>query len=557
MDAVEANGNVGTVRLVNDVDLGTTCVEVPAGMNLTVEGGNHTISLNNASKNEGGNPGIAAFNESTSLEGLKKGTTLTVNNVNFEGKENNECGHGVIVGGQGGVTVALNNCNYKNLHEAVYCNNVNDANAVKNSITISGGTFTGVAYSYSVDDGSTTGARTDMHDFNVTGITEGMEPETFAVATVEGIGYKTLDEAMTAAQNATDKTVKLLKDVQLDSMLTIDQEGLTLDLNGHKIEASASFSGADKNHSHLVDITADKVTIKGGTLAAGDKNNHTLNIWDADNVIVENMTVDGSKAGLGGAPIVIGGSDVDLNGKIVVTTGKNSWGSINVDSTKDRDGNPKASTLDVNGAITFDGENPSNYGIYVEDKEKVNDKDKMVVTFNKGASVAVTNNSKPGFVYLKLIDDVEAGTEGTDNVGLGSDGQGGFIQKVVSSGSHHNYQWQYNADKHWQLCSDCGSVINEGTHNFQWKQDENGVGYQQCADCGYRKSATQTAAAATTNNATASASASASTTTAATATAAIPQTSDASNPLLWVVLLVISGSAFGGLMVYKKKKENC
>lgn len=553
-DAVNAiENNAGTIRLVNDVDLGTTAVQVPKGMNLTVEGNNHTITLNNDAAN-GGNPGIAAFNESASMEGLKAGTTLVVNNVNFEGKVNNECGHAVIVGGQGDVTVALNNCNYTNLHEAVYCNNVNDARAEKNSITINGGTFTNVAYSYSVDDGATTGARTDKHDFVVTGITEGVEPETFAVATVDGVGYKTLGDAMTAAQNAKDKTVKLLKDVQLDSMLTINQENLTLDLNGHTISASDSFAGTG-NSAHLVDITADNVTIKGGTLVAGDKNNHTLNIWDADNVNVESMTVDGSKAGLGGAPIVIGGSDVDLNGKIVITTGKNSWGSINVDSTKDRNGNPKASTLDVNGAITFDGENPSNYGIYVEDKENVNDKDKMVVTFNKGASVAVTNNSKPGFVYLKFIDDVEASAEGTENVGLVSDGQDGFIKQASSSGSHHNYQWQYNADKHWQLCSDCGSVINEGTHNFQWKQDENGVGYQQCAECGYRKSATQTAAA--TNNATASASASASTTTNATATAAIPQTSDASNPLLWVVLLVISGSAFGGLMVYKKKKEDC
>ena len=191
----------------------------------------------------------------------------------------------------------------------------------------------------------------------------------------------------------------------------------------------------------------------------------------------------------------------------------------------------------------------------VQDKKDVG-KDEMKVTFNKGSSVAVTNNSKPGFVVLAIEDGVESTTEGAENAGLVPDANGNFVKQVSSSGSHHNYQWMHNNDKHWQLCSDCGSVINEGTHNFQWKQDENGVGYQQCADCGYRKSATQTAAAAT-NNATASASASASTTTNATATAAIPQTSDASNPLLWVVLLVISGSAFGGLMVYKKKKENC
>lgn len=91
-DAVNAiENNAGTIRLVNDVDLGTTAVQVPKGMNLTVEGNNHTITLNNDAAN-GGNPGIAAFNESASMEGLKAGTTLVVNNVNFEGKVNNECG---------------------------------------------------------------------------------------------------------------------------------------------------------------------------------------------------------------------------------------------------------------------------------------------------------------------------------------------------------------------------------------------------------------------------------------------------------------------------------
>lgn len=115
----------------------------------------------------------------------------------------------------------------------------------------------------------------------------------------------------------------MIDNVYLDEMLVITSSNLKLDLNGHTISASDSFAGTG-NSAHLVDITADNVTIKGGTLVAGDKNNHTLNIWDADNVNVESMTVDGSKAGLGGAPIVIGGSDVDLNGKIVITTGKNS-----------------------------------------------------------------------------------------------------------------------------------------------------------------------------------------------------------------------------------------
>lgn len=547
-DAVNAiENNAGTIRLVNDVDLGTTPVEVPAGMNLTVEGNNHTITLNNKLK-----PGIAAFNESTSMEGLKAGTTLVVNNVNFQGKEEVQNGHAVIVGGQGGVTVALNNCNYTNLHEAVYCNNVNDARAEKNSITIDGGTFTNVAYSYSVDDGATTGARTDKHDFVVTGITEGVEPETFAVATVDGVGYTDLQKAVDAAEG---KEVTLLKDVTLDVTLKISKSNITLNLNQHTITASDKMT----ENTPVIDVAKGAqpdervtgITIKDGEVVAGTKNKHTVNVYNAADVVLENVKLDNTNA-LSGDALVVNSSDVTLKGGITIVTGDNSWHGVNVDAKVAGQG--ASLKLDDKANVVFEG--VKTVGIYVENTQNLA-KDQISVAFGEGSSI---KSSIPGFIPLAFAKDGQGNAVGTaidpDNAGLKDNGDGTYsLIQVSSSGSHHNYQWMHNNDKHWQLCSDCGSVINEGTHNFQWKQDENGVGYQQCAECGYRKSATQTAAA--TNNATASASASASTTTNATATAAIPQTSDASNPLLWVVLLVISGSAFGGLMVYKKKKEDC
>ena len=254
--------------------------------------------------------------------------------------------------------------------------------------------------------------------------------------------------------------------------------------------------------------------------------------------------------------MIVGASDVTLAGNVTFVTGEKSWYAVNVDSRLVSDQKTGATLkLDDNCKTVFEGTNK--IGIYIENTAKMG-VNKVKVTFGENTSVSSNIGGFKPIVFAvdKNGDPVKGSVVDPDNAGLKDNGDGTYsLIQVSSSGSHHNYQWMHNNDKHWQLCSDCGSVINEGTHNFQWKQDENGVGYQQCAECGYRKSATQTAAA--TNNATASASASASTTTNATATAEIPQTSDASNPLLWVVLRVISGSAFGGLMVYKKKKEDC
>ena len=145
---------------------------------------------------------------------------------------------------------------------------------------------------------------------------------------------------------------------------------------------------------------------------------------------------------------------------------------------------------------------------------------------------------------------------GGENAGLVTDEEGNYIVKPApapqpqqpAGGSHkHNYTWQHSDDEHWQYCADCGQAISNGPHTLQWKD-----GYQECTVCGYRVGSSTAAAPAAQASAPAAAAPAAP---AAPAAAAIPQTGDESNPLLWVVLLAVSGSALGALVYTKKKRE--
>lgn len=150
VDALSLDG--GTIELKKDVAL-TAPVQVPKGMDLTVEGNGHTITLPK-------NAPYSAFNNNTGLEGLKAGTDLNVNNVKFVGDvDNTNSGHAVVIGFEGGVDVNMANCTFENLYDAVYANPVANASADPSSIVISG-EFENVKYSYSLDN---VGGRIDKY----------------------------------------------------------------------------------------------------------------------------------------------------------------------------------------------------------------------------------------------------------------------------------------------------------------------------------------------------------------------------------------------------------
>lgn len=163
--------------------------------------------------------------------------------------------------------------------------------------------------------------------------------------------------------------------------------------------------------------------------------------------------------------------------------------------------------------------------------------------------------SKDGYTSLGWSDGTNTYNPGA-KVKINADTTFTALWQQVSTGStgsshEHSYVWQGSPDEHWQYCTECGQVVSNGAHTFQWKD-----GVQVCSVCGYKVTQTSSTSTAPAGSTAAAAAAPAAGTTATAAATGIPQTSDNSNPMLWVVLLALSGSALGGMTIYKKKKEN-
>ena len=192
---------------------------------------------------------------------------------------------------------------------------------------------------------------------------------TKAVASVNGVGYTSLQDAITAAP--ADGTVTLVRDFTLNAPADLsDGQGavliaknITIDGNNKTITAGSGFtknSSGSRGQFHVFNIqnagnvVIKNLTIEGTSATADNVPRSGINVWSPDNataLTVENVTVNNcSTYGL-----TASGKDVDvvLNG---LTTNGNAWGGVNIDTKNEGDVALTVNDADLNevSSIVFD-----------------------------------------------------------------------------------------------------------------------------------------------------------------------------------------------------------
>lgn len=193
--------------------------------------------------------------------------------------------------------------------------------------------------------------------------------ETEAVASVNGVGYTSLQEAINAAPAG--GTVTLVRDFTLDApaglrdgqgAVTIEKN-ITIDGNDKTITAGIGFTKNAKgtrgqfhifNIQNAGNVVIKDLTIEGKSVTTDSVPRSGINIWSPDSataLTVENVTVNNcSTYGL-----TASGKDVDvvLNG---LTTNGNAWGGVNIDTKNEGDVALTVNNADLNetSSIVFD-----------------------------------------------------------------------------------------------------------------------------------------------------------------------------------------------------------
>ncbi|WP_455136460.1 InlB B-repeat-containing protein [Thermophilibacter sp.] len=417
------NAKGETIKLLGNVSLDQSITV--NGNTINIDGNDNTIQLNGCK---------AVFNDvdSNNLDGVNSGS-ISVSNTKFVGSGNGS--YVALLGFEAnGVAIDFSGCSFTNFFAVVLCNPVSNASNGQSTIDLTGNTFNNVNHAYSCDDGYTANGRVDKHNFTVD--ENAPEPETFAVASVDGVGYTDLSKAIDAASEG--DVVEVRKNVTLTEKLTINKS-ITLDLGGKTITGSFTTPSDTSNstvrtNQQLISVdNTSNVTIENGTIVAGENNSHALNIYN-----VTGLTLAGDLRiehnGYTGAPLVVNASSVAITGSLTTVTSANSWYAINVDSRNVGDGS--ASLAVTSGAkLSMEGATPQyQMGIYVENSEASNNKT-SAVTFADGSTVS-TSIEADGFAPLRVADGVAGITvDGEESVGLVQGENGAFVEPTAFIGT--------------------------------------------------------------------------------------------------------------------------
>lgn len=330
-------------------------------------------------------------------------------------------------------------------------------------------------------------------------------PKEIHVSTVEAL------KAAVAFENA---NIVLDNDIELTSNLAVAANGVTINGNGRKIFATGSFAktGASSTDS-LVTVTGSDLTLKNITLQTGVNNAHALNLFQAQGVVLDNVTLDHTTA-YKGAPLVVASSEVTAQNGLKVIAGAESWYGINLDNgTASNQGSASLTFADEN--VTFvDNSGKDLAFIKMDTNPNVTDSNTVVNPGN--ADLIVDENGN----YV-VCD--HSKTEIRNNKDATPDAEG------------------YTGDTY---CSICGKLLSTGT--VVPKVDEHPEIGEAIANGTWGKDeATATPKPAT----------SAAGSTATVTNNTVPQTADEMNLGLLMMLLVVSAAGLTGTVLYTRKNK--
>lgn len=191
--------------------------------------------------------------------------------------------------------------------------------------------------STSADTGSTSSSDTVSTS---TSTSSGEEEDEEEEIPAEGI---TTEEELRAAIANPEGEITLGGSIVLEAPLSIEK-AVTINGAGHML--SAGYSQQESIVTLMPGATGS--VLKDITITANETSKHTLNIWKAGEVTLENVALNHASAATG-APLIINNSDVTIKGSFTMITGVNSWYGMNLD---DRYGETKL-TFDSSAEITF------------------------------------------------------------------------------------------------------------------------------------------------------------------------------------------------------------